>query len=107
MMSTAGDDTDRATKTLLCSSHPGSAATTSKENGKKEINDFRLKKTQKFLTLSTNFFFSLVFFPPDFIKGGNPVTGTGEMKVCSLKAVCLTVKITELVTKAAHIVGFF
>lgn len=35
------------------------------------------------------------------------MTGTGEMKVCSLKAVCLAAKITEPVTKAAHIVGFF
>lgn len=32
------------------------------------------------------------------------MTGTGEMKVCSLKAVCLPGEITELGTKAA---GFF
>lgn len=35
------------------------------------------------------------------------MTGTGEMKVCSLKAVCLPAEIRELGTKAAPVAGFF
>lgn len=56
------DDTDTATKTLHYSSHPSNAATPSKEKGKKEIHGFRSQNPQKFLTLSTHFFFLCFFF---------------------------------------------
>lgn len=75
-----------------------------KRKGKDRDSGFQIRKNAKVLNSFNFFFFS---FFPDFIKDGNSVTGTGEMKVCSLNAVCLTAKITELVTKAAHIVGFF
>lgn len=57
-----GDDTDIATKTLLCPSLPSNAATTSKEKGKKESCNFRSEKKPKVLNSFTTFIFSLVFF---------------------------------------------
>lgn len=50
------------------------------------------------MALSAHFFFSLrfYFFVCAFVKAGKPVRGGAEMKVCSLRAVCLAV-ITELV----------
>lgn len=48
---------------------------------------------------SAHFFFlrGFIFCVCAFVKAGKPVRGTAEMKVCSLRAVCLAALITELV----------